>query len=425
MTFQIPTIDTLHAGTHNGNVVEDSFTIDRGFSQIHIFGGDLNNYINLKYDLIDIFSQGHHVRSGDGRDTFNFTDTRNVQDTIVGRIEDFDNSRDRICVEGMELNLLNLPKNVKIVEYNGENNDVGTDPQQWLLINTGKGKIFYSLEGARVDMNGDGGSNGGIHETHFMTRAPLFSTLLEVKYVDPQNYVPSGWSPSGGIVINDTDLTKAQVLAQINGTIRGDLIAAGLNDDKVMAGGGDDMVWGGSGHDTIFGGNGHDTISGNNGKDFLDGGDGYDLLVGGYGDDFLRGGSGADRLVGGVGDDRLLGQLGADKLIGGFGGDTFLFRAFSDSKANANQRDSILDFQRGIDKIDLSWIDADRSRAGNQAFDYNGTAGFNGHDHVGDVRFNYGNDGVTVAVDIDANGTGDMWIRIEGVDALSYDDFIF
>jgi len=63
------------------------------------------------------------------------------------------------------------------------------------------------------------------------------------------------------------------------GSTKGDLIAAGLNNDSVNAGGGNDKIWGGSGHDTINGGTGNDTIEGGTGNDILYGGSGADVFV--------------------------------------------------------------------------------------------------------------------------------------------------
>jgi len=74
-------------------------------------------------------------------------------------------------------------------------------------------------------------------------------------------------------------------------------------------------------------------------------------LTGDARDDILFGGDGADTLTGGAGDDLLFGQGGADRLIGGAGADIFIF----DSDIS---RDQINDFERGIDRIDLSrWDD--------------------------------------------------------------------
>ena len=81
------------------------------------------------------------------------------------------------------------------------------------------------------------------------------------------------------------------------------------------------------------------TVTGTAGNDDLYGGNGADTLNGGGGVDVLVGGAAADRLIGGTGDDTLTGGAGADVFVydaRGFGTDT------------------ITDFVRGQDKIDLS-----------------------------------------------------------------------
>jgi len=70
-------------------------------------------------------------------------------------------------------------------------------------------------------------------------------------------------------------------------------------------------------------------------------------LTGGAGRDQLIGGSGNDRLEGGAGNDILFDGAGVDTLIGGAGADVFIFHA-------DGAIDTILDFERGIDRIDLS-----------------------------------------------------------------------
>jgi Ca2+-binding RTX toxin-like protein len=61
--------------------------------------------------------------------------------------------------------------------------------------------------------------------------------------------------------------------------------------------------------------------------------------------DLLNGGDGSDTLTGGDGNDDLSGDRGFDILTGGIGKDTFDGRNFDGS------RDTITDFQPGIDKI--------------------------------------------------------------------------
>ncbi|WP_185962207.1 calcium-binding protein [Palleronia caenipelagi] len=301
-----------------------NWTAVNGTGQIHFYGGgpdnDYDQLDNLDFASITRFSHGHHGRSGGGQDVFNFSNTGNVEALIVGRIEDFDSTRDEIWIDGVPLDLGNLPSNVRLVSYNGGHNDAGSDPQQWLLIETDAGgTIFYALEGARVDMTGDGGSNEGNQEIHFLKedQLPDFATLEDVSFVDPVNYVPAGFVPDGGLIIHDDDKTAADVLETVSGTRDGDLIAAGLNDDYVVAHRGNDVVWGGSGADTVIGGDGNDELYGGNGDDRLIGGRHSDRLYGEAGDDFLSGGKSTDHLFGGSGADTLNGDRGNDRLYGG------------------------------------------------------------------------------------------------------------
>ena len=76
------------------------------------------------------------------------------------------------------------------------------------------------------------------------------------------------------------------------------------------------------------------------------------------GNDALHGGNGADRLLGGAGDDVLTGGRRGDKLAGGAGADVFAYMAIVQSKPSAGFRDTILDFTRQVDRIDLSEINA-------------------------------------------------------------------
>jgi hypothetical protein len=57
--------------------------------------------------------------------------------------------------------------------------------------------------------------------------------LPEIDYVSPNNYLPDDHAPVNGLVIEDTDVTRADVLENIFGSDLDDLIAAGLNDDTV------------------------------------------------------------------------------------------------------------------------------------------------------------------------------------------------
>jgi Ca2+-binding RTX toxin-like protein len=74
-------------------------------------------------------------------------------------------------------------------------------------------------------------------------------------------------------------------------------------------------------------------------------------------------------VAGGGGDDRLFGGLSSDQLQGDSGRDTFAYLETADSPAGPDA-DMILDFTVGVDRIDLSLIDADPLTNGDQAFQW-------------------------------------------------------
>ncbi|AIA71602.1 metalloprotease [Pectobacterium atrosepticum SCRI1043] len=71
------------------------------------------------------------------------------------------------------------------------------------------------------------------------------------------------------------------------------------------------------------------------------------------------GGSGNDIIIGNSADNILQGGAGADTLTGGAGKDIFVYASASDS-SNTTGYDTITDFQRGIDKIDLSALNQNK-----------------------------------------------------------------
>jgi hypothetical protein len=258
-------------------------TAQDDLTQIHTYAAAGDDLTYLDFAAISGFAHGHHVRGGAGEDVFDFTNTGNVSGFVVGRIEDFDIRSDRILIEGEALDFSDLPDNVRIVSYNGDHDDPGAEPQPWLHISTeAGGDIFYALEGARVDMD-----QAEAQEPHFL-KAPVDPWALpEIDYVSPNNYVPDDHAPVNGLVIEDTDVTRADVLENIFGSDLDDLIAAGLNDDTVFGGGGHDNIFAGSGNDVVHGGAGADRIEGATGNDVIDGGAGVDDLTGGQGEDLF------------------------------------------------------------------------------------------------------------------------------------------
>ena len=128
----------------------------------------------------------------------------------------------------------------------------------------------------------------------------------------------------------------------------------------------DDLISlnGTAGADAITASSQNDTVSGGDGDDTLTGGDGNDLLRGELDNDTISGNAGNDRLRGGAGADILTGGDGRDVLTGGGGADQFDYNAISESGVTAVARDAINGFSHGIDKIDLSTIDANTDGGG-------------------------------------------------------------
>jgi Ca2+-binding RTX toxin-like protein len=170
-----------------------------------------------------------------------------------------------------------------------------------------------------------------------------------------------GWTL--GINIEELVLTGS---AAVNGT-------GNSLDNSVTGNAGANILDGVAGLDSLFGNAGNDTLYGRDGADLLDGGDGADLLIGGNGRDGLRGGLGSDRF-----DFDTLGETAV-----GYG-------------------DRILDFERGIDKIDLSGIDAKAGTKKNDAFLFIGAADFSGV--AGQLHYKF----------VDLAGTTDDYTLIQG-----------
>lgn len=219
----------------------------------------------------------------------------------------------------------------------------------------------------------------------------------------------------GEVSLRNGDDTFLGRTGTVTGPIKGD--------------GGNDLLVGGRNSDDLQGGPGDDRLEGNGGDDHLDGGEGSDTALyrnnttpvtidlphdiarfpgkpwapealvsienaeTGSGNDRLLGDAGANVLNGGAGNDLLRGGGSADTLIGGSGDDIFRFGAASDSEPG--RADTLVGgggsvaFVSGSDVIDLAAIDADTTRAGNQAFAF-------GTDH----------------------GTGHLWVELSGVDFI-------
>jgi Ca2+-binding RTX toxin-like protein len=230
----------------------------------------------------------------------------------------------------------------------------------------------------------------------------------------------------------------------------------GLGGDDTLYGGDDfDLLYGQDDNDSLYGQVGDDALIGGNGNDLLDGGVGVDYLLGGAGNDsyyvdnsgdnpienpgggtdtifaatsytitanvenltltgsalhangnaennVITGNALSNEIRGFGGADTIIGGGATDFLYGGAGADTFVYLAASD--AAPATLDAIMDFEIGVDKIDLIAI---RTGASDR-FSFT-TSGGNTYLHV----------------DLGGNGSDDLLINIFGVTGVTAGDVLW
>lgn len=358
-----------------GDDILEASVPDRG--QIHMFAGRGNDWLILDVTKIPDANgtQGHHAYGGHGQNTFQFTKIDHNHSPIIGRLDDFDPSSDRILIEGKPIDLTDLPQMIQLPSGKFiEVRVIEVDHPEFLAEDLGKqyflaigDNIFYALEGARDLINGTSGLTG--EERHFLHRDALdtLRSAETVQYQNPKNFVPHefyahrehelhlNYIPKGHEV--HADLGKKDAVHMFGGKggghddhASGAQIMRGSDGDDVINGNtGNDKIYGGHGNDLIAGGIDNDTIFGGPGDDMIWGGDGDDKLYGGRGDDYLHGGRGNDFLAGGEGNDILVGGRGNNTLVGGGGDESVNRFHFSDG----DSQDVITDFKVGSDLITL------------------------------------------------------------------------
>jgi Ca2+-binding RTX toxin-like protein len=268
----------------------------------------------------------------------------------------------------------------------------------------------------------------------------------------------------------------------INGTDRSETLVGTNGSDTINALGGDDALFGKAGNDTLKGGDGGDELDGGADSDILDGGTGNgvdtadyrsfnngvsvnlltgkaedgtgtdtlisienvdgtsfgdtiigdqvgNFLTGQAGSDFISANGGTDTILAGDGNDTVLGGSGFDKIDGGRGADTltgggevdhFIYFSAGDSPVGNGARDTIKDFEKGLDKINVSLIDANPEVSGNQAFSFIGSGSFNDE---GQIRTSAVNGGTLLQFNTSGNTVADFEILLEKPIQVSGLDF--
>jgi serralysin len=278
-------------------------------------------------------------------------------------------------------------------------------------------------------------------------------------------------------------------------------IAYGTIIENAVGGGGDDVIIGNHVGNVLNGGAGNDRLEGRDGDDVLIGGLGADIMIGGTGNDFyyvddagdqvielpgegtdtvsssisyaltdnvenlvltgnavtgtgnaldniIVGNAMSNHLFGGAGDDVLIGGDGVDYLTGGAGRDLFVAEINQTKVASKDgpiSLDVILDFQSGVDKIDLRGIDANAFIDGHQAFNFVKNASGNkagelfvrsfGNINAAEKALGIDIDGVdgpspytgkvTVVFGNTDGGAPEFALVLVGTDTITVNDFIF
>lgn len=232
------------------------------------------------------------------------------------------------------------------------------------------------------------------------------------------------------------------------GTVLG-WIALGDDDDTVIGGKGTEYVADGNGKDTFKLGDGNDwlwvvndgtgseTFDGGKGNDILDLSDldikciinlaaasgqvsinsifdnavGFETVWGSDFDDLLFGSVGKESISGNEGADEIAGRGGKDDLWGDDGADTFIYELVTDSGVTRGTRDTIWDFESGVDSIHFDFF---------TATDLIANGAFTGD--AGELRYIFRGSQTVLEGDVNGDGKADFSIGLEGIINLTLAD---
>src|SRR6056297_591532 len=350
----------------------------------------------------------------------------NWQDIAASTITDFEIGTDAIALYDMDLTELNFGELI-------DQTVAGSD----LVLTLGSNELA-TLEGVTDEL----GADSFLFANRALTDRSVGTSGDDYLFGDELANNIDGLDGNDTILGLDGDDT-------LFGSAGDDVLEGGLGDDVLDGGAGADALIGGLGTDTasydtatagvrvdlagviagtgdalgdtfdsieiLVGSRSGDALYGSNGDNSIFGGNGYDRLYGRAGDDVLEGG---------LGGDVFYGNLGADKMTGDttLQMDRFVYFTNLDSGAGAGNRDIITDFQHGVDRIELSRLDADLSQGFKQAFNFIGDTAFS--NTAGELRYEQIGTDTIVQADFDGDALADFEIELTGTMVLDAGDFL-
>lgn len=346
-------------------------------------GSDADKFTNSGTVTGDVdLGQGANIFANSGTLTGNialgtgadkFTNTKQIIGTVdlgggnnviinsgsVSGILEMDDGDDKVTNSGT-LSYLDLEGGTNILNNSGTIGQVNGGAGVDTIVNTGKITGYTELGdgddkyigGNFVDAFNNGGGADWIElrggNDVYYANPSTEDDGIGIDRIDGGTGIDTYWDTHAGngigpqgpaLVINIDTIAHAELtIVAAAGTVAANSASGGVGQDIVLN------------FENVRGRQTGDIIFGSGVANVLLGEDGSDGLFGYGGNDTLDGGADVDVLVGGA---------GADKLTGGAGVDYFLYQVVSDSGPGKAARDTILDFEDGVDFIELEGIDAD------------------------------------------------------------------